>query len=48
MKLLLTYLFVAFLVALRATRKGGSLPFWPLLVVAFVVGAAYFSQRAIG
>jgi hypothetical protein len=48
MKLLLAYLFVAFLLALRTTRRGGSVPFWPLLLVSFVVGAAYLSQRVIG
>lgn len=47
-KLLLTYLLVAFVLALRTTRKGRPLPVWPLLVAAFFVGAAYLSRRVIG
>jgi hypothetical protein len=47
MKLLLTYLIVTFVLALRTTRKGRPLPVWPLLVAAVFVGAAYLSQRVI-
>jgi hypothetical protein len=45
MKLLLAYLFVTFILALRATRKGRSIPIWPLAIAAFFVGAAYLKQR---
>jgi hypothetical protein len=47
MKLLLTYLLVAFVLALRATRKGRTPKAWPLLVAAVFVGAAYLSQRVL-
>jgi hypothetical protein len=47
MKLLLIYLLVTFVLALRTTRKGRPLPAWPLLVAAVFVGAAYLSQRVI-
>jgi hypothetical protein len=47
MKLLLTYLLVTFVLAVRTTRKGRALPVWPLLVAAVFVGAAFLSQRVI-
>ncbi len=47
MKLLLTYLVVTFVLAMRTTRKGRPLPVWPLLVATVFVGAAYLSQRVI-
>ena len=45
MKLLLAYLLVTFIVAMRATRKGREVLVWPLVIAAFVVGAAYIKQR---
>jgi heme/copper-type cytochrome/quinol oxidase subunit 3 len=48
MKLLLAYMFVTLVLAMRATRHGRTLPFWPLLIATFVVGAAFLSQRVIG
>jgi hypothetical protein len=47
MKLLLTYLFVTFLLALRTTRRGRTTQAWPLLVAAVFVGAAFLSQRVL-
>jgi hypothetical protein len=47
MKLLLTYLLVTFVLAVRTTRKGRPLPVWPLLIAAVFVGAAFLSQRVI-
>jgi hypothetical protein len=47
MKLLLTYLLVTFVLALRTARKGRPIPAWPLLVAAVFVGAAFLSQRVI-
>jgi uncharacterized membrane protein YeiB len=48
MKLLLAYLLVTFVLALRAARKPRTIPAWPLVIAAFVVGAAYLTRRAIG
>lgn len=44
MKLLLAYLLVTFILALRATRKGREILVWPLVIAAFVLGAAYLKQ----
>jgi hypothetical protein len=44
-KLLLVYLFVTFVLALRATRRGRDVVVWPLVIAAFFVGAAYLKQR---
>jgi hypothetical protein len=48
MKLLLTYLLVTFVLALRAAHKRRPIPVWPLVIAAFFVGAAYLTRRAIG
>lgn len=47
MKLLLTFLILTFLLALRTTRKGGTVSAWPLVVAAVFVSAAYLSLRVI-
>ncbi len=47
MKLLLAYLFVTFILAMRATRKGRQILVWPLAIAAFFVGAAYFKQSLL-
>jgi hypothetical protein len=44
-KLLLAFLFVTFVLALRTTRKGRESLMWPLVLAAFFVGAAYLKQR---
>jgi lipopolysaccharide export LptBFGC system permease protein LptF len=48
MKLLLTYLLVTFVLALRTARKPRPILAWPLVIAAFFVGAAYLTRRAIG
>jgi hypothetical protein len=48
MKVLLAYLLVTFVLALRSTRRGRPIPVWPLVIAAFVVGAAYLSRQVIG
>lgn len=52
MKLLLLYLFIAVLLGLRAAsrpprKSGEDIPAWQLLVLSFVVGAAFMSLRVI-
>ena len=52
MKLLLAYLFVALFLGMRAARRGydgadRQIPAWHLLVLSFVVGLAFLSQRVI-
>jgi hypothetical protein len=46
-KLLLAYLLVTFVLALRATRKGRDVVVWPLVIAAFFVSAAFLSQRVL-
>jgi hypothetical protein len=46
-KLLLAYLLVTFILAMRATRKRREILVWPLVIAAFFVGAAYLSQRVL-
>jgi hypothetical protein len=48
MKLLLTYLLVTFVLALRTARRPRPTSVWPLVIAAFFVGAAYLTRRAIG
>jgi hypothetical protein len=46
-QLLLAYLLVTFILALRATRRGREILVWPLVIVAFVLGAAYLKQSLL-
>lgn len=47
MKLLLAFLLVTFILALRATRKGRQSLVWPLAIAAFVLSAAYLKQSLL-
>ena len=52
MKLLLLFLLIAVLLGIRAARtgpnrRGKEIPAWQLLVLSFVVGAAFLSLRVI-
>jgi hypothetical protein len=44
-KFLLAYLFVVFVIGLRAERRKREVPVWHLLVPAMVVSASFLSQR---
>ncbi|MET0147159.1 MAG: hypothetical protein ABW122_01795 [Ilumatobacteraceae bacterium] len=47
MKLLLLYLTGALVLGILATRRGRMPRAWPLVAGAFVVAAAYYSQRML-
>jgi hypothetical protein len=47
MKVLLLFLMVTFLLAIRGGRRNRPIRTWPLVVASTVVGAAFLSLRVI-
>jgi hypothetical protein len=47
MKVLLLFLLLTMLLAIRGARRGKPARFWPVFIASVIVSAAFLSQRVI-